>query len=290
MIDFLQEVSTGVMVGSIYALIAVGYVVIFKATGVLSLAQSAFVPLGSFLCYQFIVPLGLPFWAGALLSMAIAFIIGFALERFPVRAMMGQTPLLIFMSTIGIYIFLLSFTALVWEDKTLPYPPIFRIRPISLGVLKFSEEHIWTFFVCVFLVTVLGVFFRFTKLGLCMRAAADGHQIAQSVGIRLRTIVRISWGIGAALAAISGLLFATFSCASLALEAIGLKAMAIAIFGGMNSIAGVIFAGLLVGVFERVSTYYIGHGIGETVAFVILLLILLVRPWGLFGLREIERV
>ena len=287
---FLQQISTGLLVGGIYALVAVGFVVIYKATETLNFAQGEFLLLGAYMGWGFTTALGLPFWAALLLGLAVGLFIGFGLERYPLRQLMGQSMLSLVMLTIGLSVIVRAIVMIIWHARHEAYPQVIPVEPLLLGNLTLSQGHLYGFTISIVFVIILTLFFRYAKMGLTMRAVFDDNIAAKSAGLPLNRVVGLSWGIGIIVGIVGGMFLGVISGAHVALSEIGMKAIAVALFGGLDSILGAVCAGLLVGLIEALATAYIGHGIGDIAAFIVLVLALVIRPYGLFGLKRIERI
>ena len=287
---FLGQVSTGVLVGSIYALVAVGFVVIYKTTSIFNFAQGDLVALGAYVGWVFISELGLPLWAALFLGLAVGLILGALIERFTLRPMVGQPMLSLVMLTLALGILIRAITLLIWKARVKAYPPTFPMTPLTVGEIVFPYPLLFAFAISIVLVVLLSLFFRYTKIGLGMRAVAADHQLARSVGIPIRWIVALSWGIGVMAALITGNLLGGITSASMVMSEVGFKAIAVALVGGLESVMGAVLAGLLMGVLEALAVGYIGHGIGTVFSFAILILMLMIRPYGLFGLKRVERI
>jgi branched-chain amino acid transport system permease protein len=288
--DFLQLVGTGLMMGSTYALLAVAFVIIYKACKIFNFAQGEIMLLGGYFSWSLLGWFHLGFWPTALLSTLFAFCLGFVIERFPLRPLIGHPILSIIMVTLGLSILLRSVILITWGAVLLPYPEIFGAEPIRIGALIFSQQHVWSFVSCIGLLLFFGLFFKFTKLGLLMRAVAEDQILAKSAGTRVHKIIGLSWAIACIISAIAGIFLSAINGVSIGLADYGVKAISAALVGGLESIGGAITGGLLIGVIEVLSIVYIGHGVGEVAAYIVLVLVLIVRPYGLFGLTRIERV
>jgi branched-chain amino acid transport system permease protein len=289
-IDFLQLIGTGLMMGSTYALLAVAFVIIYKACKIFNFAQGEVMLLGAFVSWSLLAQLHVGFWPTVLLTVIFAFFLGFVIERFPLRPMIGEPILSIIMVTLGLSILFRSVILTAWGAVLLPYPEIFASQPIRVGSLIFSQQHVWSFVSCMGLLLVFGLFFRFTNFGLLMRAVAEDQILAKSTGTRVHKFIGLSWAIACIISAIAGIFLSAINGVSIGLADYGLKAISAALVGGLESIGGAVSGGILIGVVEVLSTVYIGHGIGEVAAYIILVLVLIVRPYGLFGLTRIERV
>ena len=299
MIFFLQTVSTGIMVGGIYALIALGFVLIFKSSKVVSIAQGELMLVGSYACLSLMLHFHLGLLVSIIITMLCAAILGMLIERFFLRPLIAQPLIASVMMTIAIASLLRGLVVGIWKGLQYPYPQTLASGNINVGSLVLSGPLLVSFACVTVLVVVFTLFFQRSKLGLGMRATAEDQQVVQSCGIRVSSIFSWAWIISAVLAAIAGFLFCSQTSVNLAVADLGLKAVAVAILGGMDSIGGAIVAGLIIGVLENLAVAYLdpflpaswsGGGLRDVIPFIVKLLVMLRWPYGLFGLRKIERI
>lgn len=291
---FLQLLLTGLMVGMVYAVVALGFVLIFKASSVLNFAQGEFLLLSSYFLWTLLSPLHLPIWLSFMLLFVFAIVLGLLIERFTLRPMIGQPIVAIIMMTLGLMSLVRGLVMLFWGGEAHDFPRILPIEPVSLGQIKLSQQYIWSFFIALLLFLLLALFFQRTKQGLAIRATALDQQVAQGMGISVKRVLAISWIISTVVAAIGGFLLGTISGISPFLGIVGLKVLPVALMGGMESILGAAISGPVIGILESLGGGYlnpiIGGGVNDIVPFFIILLVLLIRPYGLFGLKRIERI
>ena len=293
MLDFIYYVITGALIGSIYGLIALGFVIINKATGVLNIAQGSLVMLGAFICYLFSVQFGLPFFLAVILTIGVSFIIGMLLDRLLFRPMIGQPHLGVIMMTFGLLWLLDGIVVFIWGAENYSYPKILPTEALMVAGMRFTHEIIWSFVTASLMMTLLLLFFRFSRAGVDMRAVADDQQAAQAAGVRVKYSYGLAWGIGTIVAAVGGILLGIITYVFYGLGMIGMKVLPVVILGGLESISGAIAAGVLVGVLENLAGAYLEpylKGIKEVAPYFILMIILLIKPHGLFGLERIERI
>lgn len=298
MTEFLQAVLNGVGQGAIYALLALGYVMIYKATKVISFAQPALMIIGGLFTYHFTVEFGLPFWIGMLLGIVCGALVGMLVERVALRPMVGKPVFTLAIITIGIDIVLriVANRYIGAQPKIVTYPS--GSERLELLGLSISYQRIGLIAVTALCVVGLVVFFRATRTGLAMRATAIDQETALAQGIRVGTIFAIAWGIAGGLAAIAG----TFVAAGAAgIEqtswTIALKALPAIIIGGLDSVQGAVIGGLAVGIVEAITATYqpeyvpwLGTNFALVVPYALMFVVLLVRPYGLYGTKEVERV
>jgi branched-chain amino acid transport system permease protein len=290
MTTFVQLLVSGISVGFIYGLIAVGFVLIYKSSQIFNFAQGEMVMSGAFLMWSFL-NLGIAPALAILLVLAIVGLAGYGLERFPLRPMIGQPILATIMITIGIGIFLKGLALLLWSHNIgIKYPDIITEKTISVFSVPISNVTIGIFFFGLILVILLSLFFNHSRTGLHMRAAAESHQLAQSMGIRVTQAIAQSWAIAAIVATLGGFLLGYIRGIDFGLIDIGLVAVAAALVGGLESFKGAILGGVIMGVAQTFTGGYIGYGLKEVVPFLIMVLVLIFKPYGLFGLVKIERV
>lgn len=284
-VEFSQQVLSGAALGCIYALIALGFVLIYKATEVVNFAQGELMMLGAFLGYTFISLFGLPFWLGLPLAVVCMAGIGGLLDRIVVRPIVGQPVFAIIMVTLGMGFVARSGASLVpaWGVDTHVFATPFTGKVASIGPLVASHDQLAIMTTTAVLVAVLFLFFRYTRIGIAIQAASQNQLAAYYVGIPVKTICSLVWGLSAAVAAVAGILLAPVVLVHANMGFIGLKAFPAAVLGGFGSIPGAIAGGLIIGVVESLAGFYLPEGFKDVAAYVVLLLVLAVRPQGLFG-------
>jgi branched-chain amino acid transport system permease protein len=284
----------GLAVGSVYSLVALGFVLIYKASGVINFAQGELLMIGAYVCLAFLAQAHLPLWAAVPATMLGMAVVALLLERLVLRPLIGEPVIAIIMATIGLAAIFKAATSAAWGTQLRRFPPIFPDEPVRLGEVVISEVYIWTFLTAMGLMIAFGLFFRYTRLGVAMRATANSHQVALSMGISVKRIFAISWAISAIVSAVGGVLIGSINGVNITFSDFGLKVFPAVILGGLDSIPGAVIGGLAVGILENLSGGYLsrvfGGGVKEVAPFVFLVLILMVKPYGLFGTEEIERV
>jgi branched-chain amino acid transport system permease protein len=292
---FLQLVLTGFALGMIYALIAIGFVIILKCSEVFNIAQGHFVLIGGYLGYTFLVPLGLPIWAALGMAIATAIIMGLAIERLTLRPLLGEPVLAVVMVTIALATVLGGLATLLWGAEYKAYHGLLPTITLKIGTISIPSESLIGLIVSVICVVLLMLLFRYTKIGLAMRATAEDLAVVQSVGIKATTVYAVSWVIACVVGVIGGILLGGVSGANMELAEVGLKAFAVVLLGGVNSIGGAIVAGIILGMLENVAAGYLdpllpGGGLAKVFPFIVMIIVLIFRPYGLFGLTRIERI
>ena len=292
---FLQLVVTGLAQGMVYALIAIGFVIILKCSEVFNIAQGHFVLIGGYLGYTFLVTFGLPIWAALGLAIVTATLMGLLIERLILRPLLGEPVLAVIMATIALSTILGGLATLLWGAEYKAYHGLLPTITLKVGAISIPSESLIGLIVSIATVTILMLFFRYTKIGLAMRATAEDLQVVQSVGIRATTVYAVSWVIACIVGVIGGILLGGVSGANMELAEIGLKAFAVVLLGGVNSIGGAIVGGIILGMLENVAAGYLdpllpGGGLAKVFPFIVMIIVLIFRPYGLFGLSRIERI
>lgn len=293
---FPQFLATGLLTGGIYALIALGLVLIYKSSRIFNFAQGHILMIGAFVAWWFTENLGIPVWIAFGAAIVVMALLGLVIERIALRPLIGQPILATVMMTLALSQFLQGVTILVFGASDRALPSLFPPQPIILGDVRLKSNLAMAFGLTMLGFAVFVLFFQFTRTGLAMRATAEDHQLAQSVGLRVPRIFGLAWAIAGVVAAVCGVLLANISGLSLVLSFIALKAFAAVLFGGLESIPGAIIGGLTVGVIESLAAgmpqdpALRSLHLGDIAPYVFMLLVLLVRPDGLFGLKRIERI
>jgi branched-chain amino acid transport system permease protein len=288
--EVIQLLISGISQGCVYGLIALGFVLIYKATEMVNFAQGDMMMLGAYVAFSYINLAGLPFIWGLLATVLTMALIGMLLERVLLRPMIGEPPFAVLMITIGLGFILRAFAGVVWGNDTKTIS-----NPFTGSVLRFAEvsigyENLAIIGGTVILCAALYLFFRFTRLGIAMQAASQNQLAAYYVGIPVKRIYSLVWGMSAAIAAIAGVLVAPVSLVEPVMGFVGVKAFAAAIVGGFGSLPGAIVGGLVVGIVEQFAGLYLPTGFADTSAYVILLMMLFIRPEGIFATMQQKKV
>ena len=290
----LQSLISGIVVGSIYALIALGFVLIYKSTAVINFAQGELLMFGAYLCLALVVVLKIPFWLAFVATLIAAALFGFLLERLFLRPMIGEPAISIIMLTIGLASLLKGIIHVIWGSETLVYPAIFPAEPLRFGAIVVSQVYLYSVFFAVLCLVLFNLFFRHSSSGIAMRAVANDQQAAQSMGISIKKIFAIAWAIAAVVASVGGILIGNINGVNSSLSAFGLKVFPAVILGGLDSIPGAILGGFIIGLLEALSGMYLDPvfegGSKEVVPFIVLVVVLMIKPYGLFGTEEIEKI
>jgi branched-chain amino acid transport system permease protein len=292
---FVQLMVSGFALGMVYALIAIGFVIILKCSQAFNIAQGQFVMIGGYLGFTFLVMFHLPIWASLLAAIAVAIIMGLLIERLTLRPLVGQPVLAVIMMTIALGVLLDGLATLIWGGEYKTYHGVLPTLTLHVGELSLPSETLIGAIVAVVVVAILMIFFRYTKSGLAMMATAEDEQVVQSAGIRVTTVYALSWVIACVTGVVSGILLGGVSGVMIPMSEVGLKAFAVVLLGGIDSIGGAIVAGIIVGVLENLAAGYLDPllpygGMASIFPFIVMIIVLIFRPYGLFGLRRIERI
>lgn len=286
----LQYVSTGLMVGGIYALVALGIVLIYKATGVFNFAIGNMMMVGAFVCWSFMVRFGLNPWLAVALAVGVGALLGWLVNQFTMRPLIGQPVLAPVMVTLALAYFFDGLTILIWGGSIRNFPDFLPGDRVHLGPATISSDLMWAFLIAILVFGVLVLFFQTSRTGLAMRATAESHLVARARGINVERIFGITWAISAAMATLCGVFLAARMGLEITISMVGLKAFPAVIFGGMESILGAMVGGLTVGLLENLAGGFISTWFMEVTPYIVLLLVLIIRPQGLFGEKRIERI
>jgi branched-chain amino acid transport system permease protein len=284
-VQLLQLTISGLSQGCIYGLIALGFVLIYKATETVNFAQGELMMLGAFAGLAASAYFGLPYWAALLAAVAALAALGMATERLVLRPILGQPAFAIVMVTIGVGYVARGLVTMVpgigTETYTLPTP--FKDELIQAGGLVIGMEHVVVIGVTIALCATLFALFRFTRVGIAMQAASQNQLAAYYMGIPVKRLNGLIWGISAAVAAAAGILLAPITFVHVNMGFMGLKAFPAAVIGGFGSLPGAVLGGLIIGLVESLSGFYLPEGFKDTAAYVVVLVMLIVKPNGLFG-------
>ena len=294
---FFEVLIGGLLAGVMYSLVALGFVLIYKASGVFNFAQGAMVFLAA-LTFVSILKMGINFWLTLAITLGVMVVLGIGIEKIVLRPLVNQAPITLFMATIGLTFVLEGLSQLVWGSQ--PHGLELGIPDVPMEWLSqkwninVSQFEVFAAGVAGAMVAGLALFFQYTRIGRALRAVADDHQAAMAVGIPLKHIWAIVWAVAGFVALVAGLMWGARNGVQYALTFIALKALPVLILGGFESVPGAIVGGLIIGASEKLAEVYlgpmVGGGIESWFAYVIALLFLLVRPQGLFGEKIIDRV
>ena len=298
MLQFLQLVASGIAQGCIYGLIALGFVLIYKATEAVNFAQGDLMMLGGFVGLTCTVALGMPFWVAFVATLIIMMLFGMVLERAVLRPLLGHPSFTVVMATIGIGFLARGLVTMIpgWGTDTYVLPVPYRDEIVRVGGsgesggLVLSMEHLMIVAVTALLILGLFLLFKYTKIGIAMQATSQNQLAAFYMGIPVRRINMLVWGISAAVSACAGLLLAPITFVHANMGFIGLKAFPAAVVGGFGSIPGALVGGLIIGIIETLAGFYLPEGFKDIAAYIVVLVMLVVKPNGLFGESLRKRV
>lgn len=294
MMDFVNYLLNGVLQGQLYALLALGFIVIYRASKVFNFAQGELMMLGAYAVWTLTLGAGLPPWVGIPLAFVCAVIFGWVVERLFFERLVGESVFSMVMVTIGLVILIRGLVLMVWGAADRPFPVLLPAAPIIVGELILPTSLVIGALLTLILTVGLSYFFNRTRFGLTLTAVAEEPTIALSLGISVRRAVTLAWMMGTAIATVGAIVFLSGRSLTVQTADVALAALPVALLAGLESIGGLILAGAIVGVVQALVAAYIDPRIGGSassiVPFVFMLVILLVRPTGLFGWRHIERV
>jgi len=292
-------IINGLVVGAVYGMVALGFVLIYKSSSVLNLAQGALLMLGGFACLVLsqMLPSGVWFFILAvLLTLLIAVLLGFSIERLALRPLIGEPLISVIMMTIGLNVLLTGVGYAIWGAELYPYPAgIIPSGSVTILGAPLSYKYIFSLVATVLFVVLFTLFFRFTRSGIAMRATADDQLAAQSLGISSKRIFGNAWAIACVTATMGGIILGFLVGLNVFdTPLVGLKVLPVVLLGGLDSVPGAILGGLIVGVTENLAGAYldpiVGGGVRDLFPYILIMIILMVRPYGLFGWRRIERI
>ena len=291
---FLMAVTTGIMVGSIYALVALGWVLIYKCSGVLNLAMGEMTLIGAYVSLSF-YSMGIPFLPALFLSLIVGLILGILTERIFLDKLIGEPVLTVIMVTVGLSFFFKGMVELIWGTDTRVFtPPVFSIEPIHIGPVIVGQAYLWSFVAAIILLVVFICFFKYTRWGLAMQATADDEMAALSIGVSARFVYAAAWAIAFMAAGVGGTLLGNINGLNISVGYLGLLVLPAVVLGGLNSVPGAIVGGIAIGILQNLCGAYLDKyfpgGIKEIAPFVFMAIFLLFKPHGLWGWERIERV
>jgi len=294
MIDFLNYLINGALVGLLYALIAMGFVVIYRASKVFNFAQGELVVFGGFVVWWMVLSMGLPLAVGLPLAFVVAALFGLLIERIFFSRLVGESVFAMVMVTIGLLILIRGLILVLFGAQVRPFPIIFPLQPVIFGDILIPRSLLFGAGITIAVGLGLSWFFNRTRPGLRMTAVAEDHQVSLAMGISVKHSIAFAWVLGSLLSTLGAIIFLSGKSLSFLASDIGLAALPVALLAGFESIAGVLLAGLIVGIIQGLVTAYVdpivGGAVGTVFPFVIMLIILFVRPTGMFGWKTIERV
>ena len=290
--DFLATLISGLSLGSIYALIALGYTMVYGIAKMLNFAHGDIIMVGAFTCVVASSTLGLPVWAVVLLATLVCTVMGVVIERIAYKPLRKASPLSVLITAIGVSYFLQSTALLVFGPNQKSFPNLIQVPAFRLGELTIKGESAATLVVTFLIMAVLTLFINKTKIGKAMRAVSEDKKASELMGISVNRTITITFAIGSALAAVAGVFFgATYGFVGPYSGSMpGIKAFVAAVFGGIGSIPGAMLGGILLGIIENMAKAYISTELSDAIVFGVLVLVLLFKPAGLLGREKVEKV
>ncbi|MGA8179001.1 MAG: branched-chain amino acid ABC transporter permease [Desulfobacterales bacterium] len=291
---FIMTITTGIMVGGIYALVALGWVLIYKCSGVLNLAMGEMTLIGAYVSLSFYA-MGIPFLLALLFSLIIGLILGVLTERIFLDKLIGEPVLTVIMVTVGLSFFFKGIVELIWGTDTRVFkPPVFSIEPIHIGNIVIGRVYLWSFVAAMILLVIFVCFFKYTRWGLAMQATADDEMAALSLGVSARFVYAAAWAIAFMAAGVGGTLLGNINGLNISVGYLGLLVLPAVVLGGLNSVPGAIVGGIAIGILQNLCGAYLDRyfagGVKEVAPFVFMVIFLLFKPHGLWGWERIERV
>lgn len=294
MIGLVSHLVTGALVGLLYALIAMGFVIIYRAARVFNFAQGEMMVVGAFLIWSFAQYFGLSMWLSLGLASIVSVLLGLTIERIVLRPLVGEKLFALVMATIGLLVLVRGLVLIVWSADVHFVPPLLPMAGIKVGPLMLDRALVMGGALTIVIAAVASWFFNRTRLGLEMTAVAEDHQIALSLGLDVKRSIAAAWAISGALCTLAAVIFVSGKGMTFVIGDIGMAALPVALLAGLESIGGAVIAGLLIGVSMGLAEHFLDPllegGVGAVFPFVVMIIVLLIRPTGLFGWKTIERV
>jgi branched-chain amino acid transport system permease protein len=291
----LQLLANGLIVGTLYGVVAMSFVIIYKATQVVNFAQGEFLLIGAWVCWWLLTKFQLPFYIGMPVTLVFMLVFGVALQVIVLRPMIGEPIISVIMVTIGLSTVFQAGLKWIFGTNLQPFPPIFQTQVVSLLGLQIQTVYVLSLVVSVALMAAMAWFFQYSRYGLAMRATAFDQQVAQSLGVSVKSVFAMAWAISAIVSSVAGVVVAVVNGVSAGLSVYGIKVFPAAILGGLDSIVGAVIGGIIIGLLENFAHFldseYLHWGnLYEIAPFYVLIIILMIKPYGLFGTKEIERL
>ncbi|WP_313702463.1 branched-chain amino acid ABC transporter permease [Achromobacter sp.] len=288
---FLLEVSlAGLGSGGLYALAALAFVIVYKATRVVNIAIGEFLMLGAYVFYAFATGMAWPIWLAIVGAVVVSGALGAVVERLTIRPMLGESPISVFMITVGLASILVGAVELIWTADQRRLPEFMPRAPVMVGEAFVAPKVFYGFWVAVVLALLVLVVFRYWRGGVALRATASDQGAAYAMGINVPRVFSLAWVTAGAIAAVSGVIVGAIGGISSSMGVFGLSVLVVVIVGGLDSVAGALVGGIFIGLLEAWAGAYLGGEYKLLATFVVLVVVLMARPYGLFGTREIERL
>ncbi|MFY3443940.1 branched-chain amino acid ABC transporter permease [Achromobacter xylosoxidans] len=287
---FLEVTLAGLGSGGLYALAALAFVIVYKATRVVNIAIGEFLMMGAYVFYAFAAGMAWPVWAAIAGAVALSAVLGALVERVTIRPMLGESPISVFMITVGLASILVGVVELIWTADQRRLPEFMPRAPVMVGEAFVAPKVFYGFWVALALVLLVLAVFRYWRGGVALRATASDQGAAYAMGINVPRVFSLSWAAAGAIAAVSGVIVGAIGGVSSSMGVFGLSVLVVVIVGGLDSVAGALVGGIFIGLLEAWAGAYLGGEYKLLATFVVLVAVLMMRPYGLFGTREIERL
>jgi branched-chain amino acid transport system permease protein len=291
----IQLLVNGLIVGTLYGVVAMCFVLIYKSTQIVNFAQGEFLLIGAWTCWALLVKFELPFYLGFPITLVFMFFFGVLLQMVVLRPMIGEPIISVIMVTIGLSMFFQSLMSWIFGGWAKSYPQVFDTQSVTVLGLQIQTAYVMSLVISLVIMVGFYYFFKYSRMGLAMRATAFNQQVAQSLGISVKKVFALSWAISAMVSATAGVVVGMVNGVSSALSFFGIKVFPVVILGGLDSIIGAIVGGLIIGVLENLAEFvdsqWLQLGNMYSIApFYALVIILMIKPYGLFGTKDIERI
>ncbi|RYX85552.1 MAG: branched-chain amino acid ABC transporter permease [Bradyrhizobiaceae bacterium] len=291
----LQLLVNGLVVGTLYGVVAMSFVLIYKATQVVNFAQGELLLIGAWVCWTLLTKYQVPFWVGMPMTLVFMFAFGILIQVVILRPLIGEPIISVIMVTIALSAVFQAALKWIFGVNPQPFPRVFNSQAVTIGSLQIQTVYVMSLVVSVLMMIGMAWFFKVSKWGLAMRATAFNQQVAQSLGISVKTVFAMAWAISAMVSAVAGVVVAVVNGVSSGLSIYGIKVFPAVILGGLDSIAGAVVGGIIIGLLENFAQFidseYLHWGnLYEIAPFYVLIIILMIKPYGLFGTKDIERV
>src|SRR3954468_10943979 len=291
----IQLLVNGLVVGTLYGVVAMSFVLIYKATQVVNFAQGELLLIGAWVCWALLTKHQVPFWAGMPITLLFMFVFGIAIQIIVLRPMIGEPIISVIMVTIALSEVFQASLKWIFGVNPQPFPRVFTSQSVTIGSLQIQTVYVMSLVVSVLMMIGMAWFFKVSKWGLAMRATAFNQQVAQSLGISVKTVFAMAWAISAMVSAVAGVVVAVVNGVSQGLSIYGIKVFPAVILGGLDSIGGAVVGGIIIGLLENFAQFidseYLHWGnLYEVAPFYVLIIILMIKPYGLFGTKDIERI
>jgi len=292
---FFQLLVNGIIIGTLYGVVAMCFTLIYKSTQIVNFAQGEFLLIGAWVCWWILGQFEIPFFFGFLLCLAFMMVFGILLQVVVLKPMIGEPIISVIMITIGLSIFFQAIMKWMFGVFVKPFPTVFETEAVNILGLQVQTAYVMSFIISIVIMIAFAWFFKYSRIGLAVRATAFNQQVAQSLGISIKQVFAMSWAISAMVSALAGVVVGIVNGVSSELSFFGIKVFPAVILGGLDSIIGAIVGGLIIGVMENLAEFVDGQwlqlgNLYFVAPFYLLVIILMIKPYGLFGTKDIERV